>query len=79
MSIIYNPPDCKCYPKSLAKKNYQFGGNYVNSSNTNGLRYSQLVRIIGGGQSTYAYNNINAFGYYAGAPQGSGQPPRNYF
>jgi hypothetical protein len=72
--------DCKyiCLPPVLYKKNTQFGGNITNSSITNAMRYSQLVRGING-RIGFINNNINAFGYYAGGPGGSGAPPRNSF
>jgi hypothetical protein len=70
---------CVCQLPALAKKNSSFGGNTVDSSNTNALRYSQIVREIGNGSSGIINNDINAFGYYSGAPGGSGAPPRNKF
>jgi hypothetical protein len=78
MSTV-NP--CPCKPPVLYKQNMPFGGNYTDSSITNALRYSQLVRGKGPnfGRSSMAYNTINAFGYYAGGPGGSGAPPRNSF
>jgi hypothetical protein len=78
-----NPFQCKyiCPPKVLFTANMPFGGNVTDSSITNALRYSELVRGRGPnyGSNTMVYNTINAFGYYAGAPGGSGAPPRNYF
>jgi len=61
--------------------NSSFGGNYIDSSITNAIRYSQLVRGRGKnyGQNQMVYNTLNAFGYYAGGPGGSGASPRNYF
>jgi hypothetical protein len=83
---------CPCPPRALKKLNAQFGGNITNSSNTNAARYSQLVRMPAGRNpcgslvnctstsNTVIINNpINAFGFYAGAPMGSGAPPKNYF
>lgn len=76
-----NKTICPCYPKVLFKQNMPFGGNYVDSSITNSMRYSQLMRGRGPnyGSITTIYNTINAFGYYAGGPGGSGAPPRNSF
>jgi hypothetical protein len=78
MSTI-NP--CPCKPSVFFTPNQSFGGNYVDSSITNALRYSQLVRGRGPnyGSVRNVYNTINAFGYYAGGPGGSGAPPRNMF
>ena len=75
------PNHCPCQPPVLFTINKPFGGNMVNSSNTNAMRYSQLVRGRGSnyGSSRTIFSNINAFGYYAGAPGGSGAPPRNSF
>jgi hypothetical protein len=88
---------CICPPKALKKANAQFDGNVTNSSKTNALRYSQLVRMTagrnpcgsigtGGGNTCtstsntiFVNNQINAFDSYAGAPMGSGQPPKNTF
>ena len=74
-------PSSYCLCPVFKSKNIWFGGNTNNSSKTTALRYSQLVRGRGPnyGSSTIAYTNINAFGYYAGAPGGSGAPPRNSF
>ena len=77
-SPIINKNICPCPPKVTAKKNFQFGGNIINSSNTNALRYSQLVRsTIGSIQRVNV--NLSPFGYYEGGPSGSGQPIRNSF
>ena len=72
---------CPCFPPVLAKQNMPFGGNITNSSITNAMRYSQLMRGTGtnSGRVGMVYNTINAFGYYAGGPGGSGAPPRNMF
>jgi hypothetical protein len=78
-----NPFDCKyiCLPKVYGRKNMPFDGSMTNSSITNAMRYSQLVRGKGNnyGSNKMYYNTINAFGYYAGAPGGSGAPPQNKF
>jgi hypothetical protein len=63
----------------LAKKNAPYGGNIVNASVTNALRYSQIVRTPNNGRTLFIDTPVNAFGYYAGAPGGSGAPPRNRF
>lgn len=63
----------------IAKKNSSFSGNTIDSSKTNALRYSQIVRGVGNGTTGFVYNDINAFGYYSGAPGGSGAPPQNKF
>ena len=71
---------CPC--PVIKNKNVWFGGNINNSSKTSALRYSQLVRGRGPnyGSNTFAYNDVNAFGYYVqGGPGGSGAPPRNSF
>ena len=68
-----------CPPAILAKKNMPFGGNITNASITNALRYSQIVRGTNNGNPRYINSPVNAFGYYAGAPGGSGAPPRNAF
>ena len=75
------PPGCLylCPPKILFKVNLPFNGNTVNSSITNPLRYSQLVRAVQNGRTQYLNSPVNAFGYYAGGPGGSGAPPRNAF
>ncbi len=87
------PRVCPCQPPALKKKNSQFDGNFTDSSKTNAMRFSQLVRMTAGRNncgsvgntctstdSTVLVNNsINAFGYYSGAPMGSGQPPKNTF
>ena len=70
----------RCPPAVLFKPNLPFGGNIVNSSITNALRYSQIVRASNNnGRTHYLNSPVNAFGYYAGAPGGSGQPPKNTF
>ena len=69
----------RCPPAILAKPNASFGGNMINSSINNALRYSQLVRGNGNGRTQYIHSPVNAFGYYAGGPGGSGAPPRNSF
>lgn len=69
----------RCPPAVLFKPNLPFGGNIVNSSITNALRYSQIVRAPNNGRTHYLNSPVNAFGYYAGAPGGSGQPPKNTF
>ena len=70
----------RCPPAVLFKPNLPFGGNIVNSSITNALRYSQIVRALNNnGRTHYLNSPVNAFGYYAGAPGGSGQPPKNTF
>jgi len=78
-----NSPDCKyiCLPAVLMTPNTSFGGNYVDASITNSTRYSQLMRGRGTnyGRNKFVYNTINAFGYYAGGPGGSGAPPKNSF
>jgi hypothetical protein len=76
-----NRATCVCPIPPLATKNASFGGNMVDSSNTNALRYSQIVRGLGQnyGNTSFVYTDINAFGYYSGAPGGSGAPPRNKF
>jgi len=71
---------CKCPPLVLFKKNQSFGGDMNNSSITNALRYSEIVRGQGGqGNTSFISNTLNAFGYYSGGPGGSGAPPRNTF
>ena len=78
MSQMINKNMCPCPPKVTAKKNFQFGGNVTNSSNTDALRYSQLVRSPIG--SIRIINVIlSPFGYYPGGPGGSGAPIRNSF
>jgi hypothetical protein len=83
IAMSTNSLDCKyiCLPAVLMTANTSFGGNYVDGSITNAIRYSQLVRIGGAnyGRNQIINNTINAFGYYAGGPGGSGAPPRNYF
>ena len=76
-----NHATCVCQNPAFAKKNSSFGGNMVDSSKTNALRYSQIVRGHGQnyGSTRFVYNDINAFGYYSGGPGGSGAPPRNTF
>ena len=76
-----NVTDCVCPTAAIAKKNLPFNGNTVNSSNTNAMRYSQLVRGQGpnSGTTRYISADLNAFGYYSGGPGGSCAPPRNYF
>ena len=68
-----------CPPAILAKPNIPFGGNTVNSSISNALRFSQIVRSPNNGRTVFINSTINAFGYYAGAPGGSGAPPSNRF
>ena len=69
-----------CCPKPVFyNKNSSFGGNSIDSSKTNALRYSQIVRLKHNGIMRFIYNDINAFGYYSGGPGGSGAPPRNRF
>ena len=77
----YSPPGCLylCPPKVLFKVNMPFNGNTVNSSITNPLRYSQLVRAVQNGRTQFLNSPTDAFGYYAGGPGGSGAPPRNTF
>lgn len=47
------------------------------------IAYSIAVNVAGkstGGEKKIFVNQpLNQFGYYAGAPQGYGQPPRNQF
>jgi hypothetical protein len=78
-----NPFECKyeCSPPVIANKNMPFDGNVTNSSISRAMRYSQLVRGKGKNYGSYAmiYNTINAFGYYAGGPGGSGAAPKNAF
>jgi hypothetical protein len=78
MSTV-NRAICVCQTPAIAKKNSSFSGNIVDSSNTNALRYSQIVRGTNNGSARFIYNDLNAFGYYSGAPGGSGAPPRNTF
>ena len=68
-----------CPPAVLFKKNMPFGGNMTNSSITNASRYSQIIRGVNNGSMRFIHSPVNAFGYYAGAPGGSGAPPRNTF
>lgn len=68
-----------CLNPAIAKKNLPYGGNMVDSSKTNALRYSQIVRGINNGTTRFISNDLNAFGYYSGGPGGSGAPPRNTF
>lgn len=72
---------CNCKIPAISKKNQQFSGNTVNSSNSNAMRYSQIVRGQDNnyGSTRFISNEINAFGYYSGGPGGSGAPPRNSF
>jgi hypothetical protein len=63
----------------IEEKNLPFSLNMVDSSKTNALRYSQIVRAVGNGASRIVFNELNAFGYYSGAPGGSGAPPQNKF
>ena len=63
----------------IAKKNLPYSGNTVDSRKINALRYSQIVRGINNGTTRFINNDLNAFGYYSGAPGGSGAPPRNTF
>jgi hypothetical protein len=76
-----NRATCVCQLPALVKKNSPFGGNVVDSSITNALRYSEIVRGQGtnNGSTRFISKDINAFGYYSGAPGGSGAPPRNTF
>jgi len=68
-----------CPPAVLFKPNLPFGGNVVNSSITNASRYSQIVRTPNNGRTQFLNSPVNTFGYYAGGPGGSGQPPKNTF
>lgn len=70
---------CKCPVYHVG--NLPFNGNTVNSSITNAIRFSQLVRYRGYnyGSVRIIPNNINDFGYSSGAPSGYGAPPRNSF
>jgi len=70
-----------CPIPAIPTKNMPFNGNTVDSSKTNALRYSQIVQVKGRnyGTTRYINNDLNAFGYYSGAPGGSGEPPRNKF
>jgi hypothetical protein len=74
-----NRATCFCPITAIAKKNSLFGGTVIDSSKTNALRYSQIVRGTNNGSAGFIYNDLNAFGYYSGAPGGSGAPPRNTF
>lgn len=76
-----NYATCVCPIPAIFKKNGSFSGNTVDSSNTNALRYSEIVRGQGPyyGSTRFINNELNAFGYYSGAPGGSGAPPRNKF
>jgi hypothetical protein len=82
LKLINSPPTPEPRPPPTKTKNVWFGGNMNDSSKTSALRYSQLVRGRGPnyGSNTFAYNEVNAFGYYVqGGPGGSGAPPRNSF
>jgi hypothetical protein len=70
---------CRCQNPGQYSKNKQFSGNYNNSSKTNAMRFSEIVRGTNNGRTQFVYNNLNAFGYYSGGPGGSGEPPRNSF
>ena len=61
MSTIGNKICCPL--PVIAKKNSSFSGNMVDSSKTNALRYSQIVRGVGNGASRIIFNDLNAFGY----------------
>ncbi len=76
-----NHATCVCPIPAIANKNVSFNGNTNDSSKTNALRYSEIVRGRGPkyGSTRFIYNELNAFGYYSGAPGGSGEPPRNRF
>ena len=76
-----NRATCVCPIPAIANKNASFNGNTNDSSKTNALRYSEIVRGRGPnyGSNRFIYNELNAFGYYSGAPGGSGEPPRNKF
>jgi hypothetical protein len=67
-----------CPPKVLAKKNLPFNGNTNDSTRTNAFAYAQLARRRAGQNQIFPVP-LNEFGYYAGAPSGSGAPPRNKF
>jgi hypothetical protein len=69
---------CVCPAPVIFKKNMPFNGNTNNSSKTNAMRYSELVRQKSS-TSQYINTPVNAFGYYSGGPGGSGAPPRNKF
>jgi len=75
------PKYCKC--PVYRSGNLPFNGNTNNSTLTNAMRYSQLVRYRGKyfGRSRIigTETDINAFGYRAGGPNGFGAPPRNSF
>lgn len=47
------------------------------------IAYSVVVnvagKITGGERKIFENQKLNQFGFYAGAPQGYGQPPRNQF
>jgi hypothetical protein len=79
MSSIAPGIICKCQNPGQYSKNKQFAGNYNNSSKTNAMRFSQIVRGTNNGSPQNVYMNLNAFGYYSGGPGGSGEPPRNTF
>lgn len=80
-STNYNECKYKCAPPVLFKKNMPFDRNMTNSSISRAMRYSQMVRTNGQyyGSNKMIYNSLNAFGYYAGSPGGSGDVPRNAF
>ena len=76
-----NRATCVCRNPVFSNKNSSFGGNMVDSSKTNAMRYSQIVRVYGqnNGSTRYVNNELNAFGSYSGAPGGSRAPPKNSF
>jgi len=79
--ILIPPLYCKCPVYNY--KNKQFNGNTNNSTLTNNMRYSQIVRYRGPrfGRITYINKslNINEFGNWSGSPNGFGQPLKNSF
>jgi hypothetical protein len=76
---IYSFCEYRCPPPIIAKPTAQFGGNVTDSSISNASRYSQIVRRPNNGRTVFLNSPVNAFGYYAGAPGGSGAPPSNSF
>ena len=82
-----SPDICNHCPNPvLPKSGIAFGGNL----NLPGYLATQpfiLAQTVspaatargGAGRTQFINNQINAFGSYAGAPAGSGQPPRNKF
>lgn len=80
--------DCSCHKfnhSGINKNGNRFSGNAGNRPGfliTNSFLMSTQIRTANyqrGTKISFANKSLNSFGRWAGAPGGSGRPPRNFF